>query len=285
MFESFSLTIAFVGSILASIWDLKTTEIPDEIPYAMIGIGVVAHLTESFLTGNYSPLFFSLVVGLSFLGFGFLMYYSGQWGGGDAKVLSAIGFLLPSYPSEKVLFPFPVSFLFNVFIIGAGYMILYAFILAILQRKILFSFVKDIKASSKLLFLSLVVTMASVILFSLSIYWMFHISILEDILYIASMSALIVLILFFLLKFVKTVEDVGFKKKIPVSELKVGDVLLESKIWDGINEKQLKEIRKSGKKYVWIKEGVRFAPAFPLALLFTLLFGDGIFLLINFIGT
>ncbi|MCS7106355.1 MAG: hypothetical protein NZ942_03500, partial [Candidatus Aenigmarchaeota archaeon] len=58
------------------------------------------------------------------------------------------------------------------------------------------------------------------------------------------------------------------------SKLKVGDVLAESKLWEGITQKDLIKIKKSGKKYVVIKEGVRFAPAFPLALLFTLYFGD-----------
>lgn len=279
------LTVAFTGSILASIWDLKTTEIPDEIPYVMIAIGAITHLIESFLLWNYLPFLLSLVVGLSFLCFGFLMYYTGQWGGGDAKILSAIGFLLPTYPSGKILFPFPVSFLFNVFIVGAAYMILYAFILAVVERRILFSFVKDVKASSKFLFILLIMTIVSILFFRFGIYWLSNVATLGDIPYLAFMSTLVMLALFFFLKFVKTVEEVGFKKKIPVSELKVGDVLLESKVWDGIDEKQLKKIKKSGKKYVWIKEGVRFAPAFPLALLFTLLFGDGIILLMNFIGS
>jgi prepilin signal peptidase PulO-like enzyme (type II secretory pathway) len=88
---------------------------------------------------------------------------------------------------------------------------------------------------------------------------------------------------FFLLwKFVKTVENVGFKRKIPMPQLKVGDVPLDYKIWEGITEKELKKIKGSGKKYVWIKEGVRFAPAFPLALIFTILVGDGIIWFIKF---
>ena len=71
-------------------------------------------------------------------------------------------------------------------------------------------------------------------------------------------------------------EEIGFKKRIPISELKVGDVPVDYKVWEGITEKELKKIKRSGRKYIWIKEGVRFAPAFPLALLFTLFFGDAI---------
>ena len=58
---------------------------------------------------------------------------------------------------------------------------------------------------------------------------------------------------------------------------------MDYKIWEGITEKELKKIKKSGKKFIWIKEGVRFAPAFPLALLFTILVGDGILLSIQFL--
>ncbi len=74
------------------------------------------------------------------------------------------------------------------------------------------------------------------------------------------------------------------KKRIPVSKLRVGDVLLSSKLWEGITEKELKRIKRSGKRYVRIKEGVRFGPAFPLALLFTIYFGDTILFLIRAMG-
>jgi prepilin signal peptidase PulO-like enzyme (type II secretory pathway) len=88
--------------------------------------------------------------------------------------------------------------------------------------------------------------------------------------------------MFLLWKFVKVVEEVGFKKKIPVSQVRIGDVPLDFKVWEGVTEKDLAKIKKSGKKYIWIKEGVRFAPAFPLALLFTIFYGDIILLLINY---
>jgi len=91
-----------------------------------------------------------------------------------------------------------------------------------------------------------------------------------------------ILALFVIWKFTKSVEEVGFKKRIPVSKLKVGDVLLESKKWEGITKKELKKIKRS-RKYVTVKEGVRFAPSFVLALLFTLYFGDGLLIFMNFL--
>ncbi len=285
MFDLIYLIVAFSGSILASAWDLKTTEIPDEIPYLMILIALTLHLIEALIAWDYQPLLNSLLVGLGFLGFGFLMYYAGQWGGGDAKLLAAIGFLLPSLSknfSPKLILPFPLSYLFNVFLIGAAYMLLYAFILALIKRKILKRFFEDVKANSRLL------TFGSIFLFTLflllnwflSVYFKVKFELLFSLKY-SFLPMILTLAVFLLWKFAKAVEEVGFKKRIPVSKLKVGDVLEESKLWEGITEKELRKIKKSGRKYVVIKEGVRFAPAFPLALIFTLWFGDYLLIFLN----
>jgi prepilin signal peptidase PulO-like enzyme (type II secretory pathway) len=275
MLEIFLFVVALIGSIIAGFCDLKTTEIPDEIPYIMMGVGIVGHLIKSYLVWSYWPILLSMIVGLGFLCFGFFMYYTGQWGGGDAKILSAIGFLVPVMPQEfkiSLMFPLPLSFFFNIFLVGAAYMIVYAIILSIINRKIWSAFFEDLKANSKMIFLMniLLITFLSVFGVTLAKYYQADIMMFSVIIIAVSVG-------FFLLwKFVKTVENVGFKKKIPMSELRVGDVPLDYKVWEGITEKELKKIKNSGKKYIWIKEGVRFAPTFPLALIFTILVGDGI---------
>src|SRR5437867_9291280 len=145
MFELIFFAVAAIGSSLAAAWDLKTTEIPDKIPYAMIAIGVVLFSIESLLTGDFFLIAKSAFVGLSFLGLGFLMYFLGQWGGGDAKILSAIGFLVPELPkgfNVDLILPFPLSFLFNLFFLGAIYMLAYSFVLSLLNRTIFRELVK-----------------------------------------------------------------------------------------------------------------------------------------------
>jgi len=47
--EIILLTVAFIGSALAGVVDLKTTEIPDWIPYVMIGVGIAGNLLKSYL--------------------------------------------------------------------------------------------------------------------------------------------------------------------------------------------------------------------------------------------
>ncbi|MDI6826667.1 MAG: A24 family peptidase [Candidatus Aenigmarchaeota archaeon] len=287
MLEIVLLMIALVGSSLAALFDLKTTEIPDEIPYAMMIVGIIAHVIKSFLVLSYWPFLLSVIVGLSFLGFGFLMYYIGQWGGGDAKILSAMGFLIPVLPPQiktSLMFPLPLSFFFNVFLVGAFYMIVYAVVLSMIERNIWLEFVKDLRANTKMIMI-FNLSMVAFIVLLVSIFANYYLLPVNDmIIFIVTM--LLVSVGFFILwKFVKTVEKVGFKKRILVSKLRVGDVPDFYKIWEGVTEKEIEKIKKSGKKYIWIKSGVRFAPAFPLALLFTLYFGDGISLLIGLRST
>jgi len=285
MLEIILIVVAFVGSVLASLFDLKTTEIPDEIPYAMMVVGIIAYVIKSFLVVSYWPFLLSVIVGLSFLGFGFLMYYMGQWGGGDAKVLSAIGFLVPVLPQQlnkTLFFPFPLSFFFNVFLVGAIYMIVYAIVLSMINRKIWSVFIKDLRANARMILIFNFSLIVFLFLLGSVLTRYFELVHFFNIFTFGVIVALLTLSFFLLWKFVKTVEDVGFKKKIRISELKVGDVPLDYKIWEGITEKELEKIKKSGKKYIYIKEGVRFAPAFPMALIFTLVFGDGILFLMKF---
>ena len=213
MIEFLAIFIALAGTLIASYYDLKTTEIPDYLPIVMIAAGILLNLVNFLTTKNSEYLFLSIMNGIVFSAIGFSMYFAGQWGAGDAFLLAAVGFLIPK----------------NFFLIASS----------------IISYLIFNSINLKLVIIS---TVSSIILI---ILWIFS----------------------------KSVEK-SFIKRIPVSKLKVGDVLVESKRWDGITEKKLREIKRSGKKYVYIKTGVCFAPAFPIALIYTFLFGNSV---INFI--
>ncbi|MCS7135138.1 MAG: A24 family peptidase [Candidatus Aenigmarchaeota archaeon] len=283
MFEWFLIFVALIGSFIAGIIDLKTTEIPDEIPYVMAFIGILVHIIQAIMLKSYTPILYSSLAGLGFLVFGFFMYYTGQWGGGDAKLLSALGFLLPNISNSKTYFPFSLSLFFNVFFVGAIYMIIYALGLSIKEKRIWEEFSHDLKSNMGV-FLTFNAVIALVLMLFNMIFLRFFItsSFIELVLIEIKIIGFVIL-LFFVYRFSKTVEETAFKKRIPVSMLKEGDVLLESKLWEGLTKEEVKKIKKSGVKYVWIKEGVRFGLAFPLALLFTLFVGDGILLIIHMV--
>jgi prepilin signal peptidase PulO-like enzyme (type II secretory pathway) len=286
--EWIPLITAFAGTIVAAGWDLKTTEVPDEVFYAMFGIGFGYYIFQSYISASLMPFLSPLLFGGAMFAIGYTMYKLGQWGGADAFLLTAVAFLLPAVPGSlgfdsQTFFPFPFSYFINVFLIGTPYMLVYAAIIAARNRRVQQSFSRDMKASAKT-YLSFAAALF-VLLFGVSYYLSQAFSVRLNIVDLVRNSIIPVIAalgLFVIYRFGKSVEDFAFRKKIPVSKLKIGDVLLESKQFVGISARKIAAIKRSGKKYVVIKEGVRFAPAFPLALLFTLLYGDAIFLLFKY---
>ena len=86
--------IALTALSIASITDLKKREVPDLINYSLIVLGLIIGLMTSIIQISFWPLT-SSILGL-ILGYiiGALMFYTGQWGGGDAKMLMGLGALL-----------------------------------------------------------------------------------------------------------------------------------------------------------------------------------------------
>jgi Flp pilus assembly protein protease CpaA len=281
--QTISVATALIGTTIAAIWDLKTTEVPDQISYAMIVIALILFGYQSITNRSFTPIVDSIVPGLAFLAFGwFIMYHLGQWGGADALLMASVGFLLPGFPNYgQTIVPYPFTFFYNVFLVGAVYLMLYAVVFAILNKKIFSNFLKDLRTNSKLVSLCFIVLF---IVFLVANWYISKIFLMPSNLLIDSVVPLVLsMLLFAIWKFAKAVEKYGFKKRVPISKVKVGDMLLEERKLVGVTEKQLKQIKRSGKRYVWIKEGARFAPAFPLAILFTVLYGDGIFLFVRFL--
>jgi Flp pilus assembly protein protease CpaA len=247
---------ALGGSIIASAYDLKTTEVPNWVFYVMMIIGIPAVILKLFFSNNFDAFVISGLTGIGLFGFGYMMYRIGQWGGADMVLLALVGFMIPSaelgFPIPTT-FPFGISFLFNVFVIGAVYMIFYAIIV-----------------SSTVVFTALALYFNSLLSNVLNSFEIINMIILPLVLLMS---------FFFIYKFAKSVENFGFKKKISISKLRIGDMLMSERKLIGVTQKQINKIKKSGIRTVWIKEGVRFIPVFPLALLFTLFLGDAIMLL------
>lgn len=276
------LGTAIGGSVVAAAYDLKTTEVPNWVFYAMLLVGVPAVILKMFFGGSFGAFAISGITGLGLLGFGYLMYRFGQWGGADMVLLAMIGFLIPSASigfAAGTAFPFGISFLFNVFLIGVIYMIGYAAVFALRDRAVIKNFRSGLKASSKMLSViavSVVAASAALALYMNSLLGGALSG--TEMARIIALPSLLTVVIFVVYKFSKSVETFGFRKKIPVSKLKVGDMLLDERRLVGISQHQVNKVKRSGKRFVWIKDGVRFAPAFPLALLFTLYVGDAIFL-------
>lgn len=253
MIDLILLSICFFGSILASYYDLKTTEVPDEILYGMSFLSLPFLFYRIFFLHEYHFLLYGTLFSLM----AFLLYKLGQWGGADATLLSIFGFLFPENHFTSKIFPFHFIFLINLFSVGAIYSILYS-ILIIFKRK------EKIGIKIKIPFIE------SILLF----FFLFSFIYLStknfySTIFLSLPLTLLFLFLFTLYRLLKLVERKIFIKRIPISELKVGDMLLHKRELKGVSKKEIEKIKKSGRKYVWIKEGVRFIPVFPISLFLT----------------
>lgn len=288
MLEYIFVLTAFIGSSIAAFYDVKTTEIPDKIPLIMVVVAFSLRGLYSLVSGDIWFLLSGLMVGGLFFLFGFFMYFTGQWGGGDAKLLAAIGALLPSVPagfSPYLEFPFFLTFLINLFMVGSIFIIIYAFSYSFLDKNITKEFIKDMKGNKKESINFILVVFA--ILFGFFVLTSFHgWNIINPLLYFSILPGAGGL--FVLFKFLKVVENKGFKKRIRTKDLEEGDMIAEdikklnikSKVIRGLTQEEVDKIRKI-KKTVWIKEGVRFGPVFPITLFVTLFLGDFLFLLME----
>ena len=102
--------VILIGSFLGAYTDYKTGFIFDKITYPMISIGVLLNLFElgkEFSLENFLELF---GVGIAVFALGYLIYWLGKLGGGDVKLFTGIGLLIPF---GEGIFPL------NIFVLNA----------------------------------------------------------------------------------------------------------------------------------------------------------------------
>ena len=279
--------IAFMGSSISAYIDLKTTEIPDEIPLAMAITGLLIRFGYSLFTGEWYFLLIPSLVGAGFFLFGMLMYWTGQWGGGDAKLLGAIGIMIGILPGiiEEKMIPFYFNYLLNVFFVGAIYIVFYAFVISMKNKKVVKGFYKSLHESKTELY---VISVLSLLIFFATTY--FYWNMFSSFNIINIFLSLFFIGFYILWKFLKSVETIGFMKKINVKDLREGDMIgedikklnISKKIIRGLTKEEVMKIKKL-RKTVWIREGVRFGPVFPIAILVTLFFGNLLILLMQIV--
>ena len=79
---------------------------------------------------------------------GYAMWFTGGWAGGDVKLFTALGALLPFYTApyvQNVPYPFPITILFNSIIIILPILLIYAVICRVRGRGMLYEQAKITK--------------------------------------------------------------------------------------------------------------------------------------------
>ncbi|MCK4428916.1 MAG: prepilin peptidase, partial [Candidatus Aenigmarchaeota archaeon] len=130
-------------TLFAGLYDLKTSDVHEEVPALLISFGLFYWFMFSMISNDLAFFFNSVATGLLFLSVGLLLYKIKAWGDGDAWIMGGIGFMVPKLP--VIFLSYPMSFMFNLMIIGGIYSLFYIIIYGILNINIRKDFVSELK--------------------------------------------------------------------------------------------------------------------------------------------
>jgi Flp pilus assembly protein protease CpaA len=276
---------ALTVSLIATYIDLKERYVPDFINYFLIIFGLVSNAIISLIQNSYKPILFSIAGAGIFFAFGAILYYTGVWGGGDAKLLAGFGAVFATFPNI-VAWPFLLSLLFNMLFLGTIFGILGSIYLAFKHKE---AFVKEIKKLREKYDKFYKILWSSVFVFLILVYY-FNWSPLARV-----TTGLGILLLFYLMIMLKAVENCCMYRKINPTKLVEGDWLIqEVKVQDNVvykpeksgisteNIKKLIALQKLGKlKQVIVKDGLPYVPAFLASLIISVAGIDLMFMIFS----
>lgn len=110
--------VLLLGVLAASYTDLRTREVPDWLNFALVASGIGVRILWSISTGDYSVAIAGIMGFAISFALALLLFYTGQWGGGDSKLLMGVGSLLGVTLTPDDLF---LAFLVNLIMVGAVY--------------------------------------------------------------------------------------------------------------------------------------------------------------------
>ncbi len=261
----FLIILAFVWIIGAVIQDLRRREVDNIWNFSLIAFALAYRSAVSVYSGNY---WFALNGVLGFLIFVFLgnvFYYSRLFAGGDAKLLIALGSILPLSYDWIINFKIFGVFILLSFFLGSVYVLLWSIFLAWLNfSRFKKEFLKQLK-KYKSMFLWAFGFAVLWIIFSLFVGKSYF-----------GLIALVVFLFPILFVFAKSVEESCMIDSLTPYQVTEGDWLYKDirvgtkKIkasWDGVSKSELKLLREKFRKKILVKKGIPFTPGFLLGLI------------------
>jgi Flp pilus assembly protein protease CpaA len=280
------IVIALLVLIIASYTDIKTLEVPDWLSYSLVAIGLAANLIFTIHYSDFSFIIASLIGLVVSVALGLLMFYTGQWGGGDSKVLFGLGALLGiSYPFTIGIY---IKFLLNLLVVGAAYGLAWVLFMIVRNWKKIAKNAKKAfneKRFRKQKLITGIFCIAAAVMLQFAPFD-------YDIKVLFLIMLAIIYLLNYLLAIVKIVENVSMIKMVEPEKLTEGDWIVDEIKIDGkyiagpkdlgIEKKNIQELLKykaQGKiDKVKVKYGIPFVPSFLIAMLYTVITGQIIFL-------
>ncbi len=261
----FLIVLGLVWIIGAVLQDLKRREVDNLWNYSLIAFALAYRLAVSIFNGNY----WFILNGLIGLGIFFILhnlfYYGRLFAGGDAKLLLALGIILPlSYDwiiNLKVFGLFIILFL----AMGSIYALVWALILvAINWKRFKKKFIEQWKTYRKMFLIAL----------GFALFWVVFVFFIKQTGFI--LIGLIILLFPVLFIFSKSVEHSCMIKAVKPKNVTVGDWLYDDIVvngkkiksnWNGVSESQLALIKSKARGKILIKFGIPFTPSFLFAFI------------------
>ena len=263
----FLIILALIWIIFASIQDLKKREVANWVNFSLIIFALGFRFFYSVFIENFN-FFYQGLIGLGiFFIIGNLLYYGRMFAGGDAKLMIALGPILPLSSDFLVNIQIFILFFLIFLFVGAFYGLIWSGFLSIKNFKEFKSeFSKRLNKNSKII---LFVMFLGIILIIFGFV--------EKLFF--SFGILVFIIPYFYL-YAKSIDEVCMIKLIKTNyltegdwlyrDLKVGKKLIKAN-WDGLTKEQIKEIKKRYKK-IKIRQGIPFIPVFLISFLLLIYF-------------
>ena len=264
MYEYYFLfALAFVWLCFAVVQDIRTREISNWLNFSLLSFALLYRAYVALVTDNSGFFWWGIISTIFFVFLAYILYYGRAFAGGDAKLLMALGPVIPfERLSDALVLGF--GFIAALFLLGSIYSLLYTLVLVPQQWKAFKkSFVVQIRDIRSLTFICLLLGVVMGVAFAF----------IDLVIGLSMFIALALLPLLY--SYGKTVERVFFIKTVSAARLTEGDWLVRGvrvgKLFikpsvQGLTLKDIALLRKAGKSVV-IKEGIPFSPAFLLAFL------------------
>ena len=258
----FLFALALVWIIFATVQDLKTKEIANWLNFSLIIFALGFRFFYSLFIEDFT-FFYQGVIGLGiFFVLGNLLYYGRFFAGGDAKLMIALGAILPLTNYFSFNLRIFVFFLGIFLIVGGVYSLSVSLYLGIRHYKELKKEFKiQLIKNRSLVILSLIFGIV-LVLFSFSDSLFFPLGI-----FLVGFPYIYI--------YTKAVDEACMKESVPVGQLVEGDWLYKDIVvggkkisarWAGLDAGEISLIRKNRDR-VFIRQGVPFTPVFLISFL------------------
>tara|TARA_Y100000310_G_C20611998_1_gene778497 strand:- start:429 stop:1265 length:837 start_codon:yes stop_codon:yes gene_type:complete len=263
--EIFLIVLALIWISFASIQDLRKRIVSNWISFSLIVFALGFRFFYSLFEADGFVFFYQGLIGLGiFFVIGNIFYYGRLFAGGDAKLMIALGTVLPLsnvFLTNVKLF---ILFFFVFLFVGGFYGVFYSVFLIFSKRNF-----KQYNNEAKKIFNSLGKLKFFPVIFGIIFILLGFFEL------IFVYFGILIFILLPLYIYAKVVDEVCLVKNVKTSKLEEGDWItkdlkinskLIKKSWEGLSKSQIKEIRK---KYdsIKIREGIPFIPVFLISFL------------------